>query len=83
DEEGKVSMVWPMYLKNRSQDLPPRYHDAGMFYWLKPNKFMKTELIFSENSFGYEVSGLECHDIDSIIDWGIAELKFQRLQNKS
>jgi N-acylneuraminate cytidylyltransferase len=78
-ENGKVEMVWPEYLLSRSQDLPKRYHDTGLFYWYRPNQLINERKLFGENSGALIISELECHDIDSPDDWEMAELKFRRL----
>jgi len=77
--DKKVSMVSPEFLNSRSQDLPKRYHDAGMFYWLRPDLFKTMPLLFGSNSGALEISELECQDIDNPSDWQIAELKYQLL----
>lgn len=79
DAEGKASMVWPEYLLSRSQDLPRRYHDTGMFYWFRPEALQKDPRLFGPNSGAVEISELECHDIDHPDDWELAELKYRRL----
>jgi N-acylneuraminate cytidylyltransferase len=80
DEQNKVSMVWPEFLLSRSQDLPARYHDCGMFYWFKSQQLYSSKRLFTENSGSIVVSPLECHDIDSPTDWHMAELKYQYLK---
>lgn len=74
---GKVSMVWPENYSARSQDLPPRFHDAGQFYWIKPEKLIKSKQIFTENSGSLLLSELIVQDIDTLADWNICELKYQ------
>jgi len=78
NDKGKVEMVWPEYLQSRSQDLTLRYHDSGMFYWFLPYILKQGKSLFTENSGSLIVSHLDCHDIDTIEDWEIAELKFKR-----
>jgi len=80
-ENGQVSMVWPEHLLSRSQDLPKRYHDTGLFYWFRPEKLLTEKAIFGDNSGALIISELECHDIDTPDDWDMAELKFKRLHS--
>ena len=80
-ENGQVSMVWPEHLLSRSQDLPKRYHDTGLFYWFRPEKLLKEKSLFGDNSGALIISELECHDIDTPDDWEMAELKFNRLHS--
>lgn len=74
--QGKIEMVWPENLNKRSQDLESRYHDAGQFYWLKFESFLKTKLIYSDNAGFFKVDELLVQDIDDETDWKLAELKF-------
>ncbi|HHT03292.1 MAG TPA: pseudaminic acid cytidylyltransferase [Bacteroidales bacterium] len=70
--KSKVSFFNPKYATARSQDLTPAYHDAGMFYWMKWNVGLK-----GESKYGYEISEMECQDIDTDNDWKLAELKYK------
>jgi pseudaminic acid cytidylyltransferase len=74
---SKIGMIWPENLDKRSQDLPPAFHDAGQWYWFNKTQIMKGGKLWTENSFGIEVSEMEVQDIDSESDWSLAELKFQ------
>ena len=80
-ENGQISMVWPEHLLSRSQDLPKRYHDTGLFYWFRPEKLLTEKSLFGDNSGALVISELECHDIDTPDDWDMAELKFIRLNS--
>lgn len=71
-KEGKIEFINPEYRRTRSQDLDPMFHDAGMFYWIKPDTFFNTD-----KRYGVEVSEMHCHDIDNESDWKMAELKYR------
>ena len=77
DESGKSKMVWPEYLNMRSQDLNKVYHDAGQWYWYKPENVK--ESLFTENSGSLILSEMEVQDIDDETDWKVAELKYKLL----
>ncbi len=77
EEHGQVTMFYPEYVKYRSQDLEVSYHDAGMFYCMKWEKALK-----GKNKYAFEISELQCQDIDNEEDWKIAELKY-KLQNEN
>jgi N-acylneuraminate cytidylyltransferase len=79
--DGKVEMNWPEYFNSRSQDLPPAYHDAGQFYWMRTNAFREQKRIFARNSGGFELNELESQDIDNETDWALAELKYKLLNH--
>ncbi len=76
---SKTSMVWEENLNKRSQDLPARYHDAGQFYWLNINSFLKERKLFTKNTGSIILNELQVQDIDNETDWKIAELKHSLL----
>ena len=73
----KVKMINDIYLNTRSQDLEQSYYDAGQFYWCKVQALLKNKKIFASNSGGLKISELDAQDIDTIIDWKLAELKYK------
>ena len=79
-EGDRLKMNWTEYLNSRSQDLPESFHDAGQFYFLKVDSFLKEKKLFGDNSGGIVIDELEGQDIDSFTDWKLAELKYQLLQ---
>ncbi len=79
-EDGKALMNWPQHLNSRSQDLPPAFHDAGQFYWLRVKSFLQNPVLFSVNTGAIELDELEVQDIDNLTDWKLAELKYQLLK---
>lgn len=79
DNRRKMYMVNENYLFSRSQDLKKRYHDAGQFYLFNIRQFLKSKLIWNDNSGGYVMRELQVQDIDTLEDWKLAELKYQLL----
>lgn len=80
---GCVSMNHPENRDIRTQELEPRYHDAGQFYWLETKKFLEKKIIIESDAIGIPIHESKIHDIDSEIDWLIAEMKFRALHKKS
>lgn len=78
-ENGKAMMNWAEHALSRSQDLPIAYHDAGQWYWLKTNNPLKS--LFTENTGAVVIEEERVQDIDTISDWQLAEMKYERLQN--
>jgi N-acylneuraminate cytidylyltransferase len=74
-------MVWSENLNIRSQDLKPRYHDAGQFYWMKIDTFLIKQKMITDNTGSIILNELEVQDIDSVIDWKLAELKYTLLNS--
>lgn len=75
-KEGYLNLNWPEYANKRSQDLPAAYHDAGQFYFLSVDDFMKSKKIFTEKTLGFELPETEVQDIDTEDDWKLAEIKY-------
>jgi N-acylneuraminate cytidylyltransferase len=75
--DGRVPMMHPEHYDSRSQDLEPAYHDAGQWYWLRTEKFLRTKELMGPHTAGVVISELETQDIDTEDDWALAELKFQ------
>jgi len=75
--DSKIKMIWPENIIKRSQDLPPAYYDAGQFYWLNTASFLLNKKIYSENSGSIILSELKAQDIDNLIDWELAQLKYK------
>lgn len=80
-KNSRVSMFQPEHILSRSQDLEPAYHDAGQFYWLRSQHFLKNPELFTEQSAGIVLPETHVQDIDNEADWELAEIKFQRIQS--
>ena len=78
-DKNKLKMIWPEYLKIRSQDLKPAFHDSGSFYWVKAEAMKKEKTLFCKNGSAIILPETEVQDIDSETDWKLAELKYQLL----
>lgn len=76
-DNGLLKMKWLEYLKSRSQDLEPFYHDAGQFYVMRVSSFLQQRLLLMERTVPLFVPELEAQDIDNESDWKLAEIKFQ------
>jgi len=75
--ENKIQMFNSDFSLTRSQDLESAYHDAGQFYWANTKKLLISKN-FNTNNTGYVIiSEMEGQDIDTLIDWKLAELKYQ------
>jgi pseudaminic acid cytidylyltransferase len=79
-QDGKVQMNWPENLNARSQDLKAAYHDAGMFYFFTVKSILKNKKLFTYNTGAIVLKDYEAHDIDTVDDWEIAELKYKLLK---
>ena len=76
----KIEMFYPEFEQTRSQDLDISYYDAGQFYWIQEKMFSNNKRIYTNNSGAIILDELSAHDIDSEIDWKIAEIKYSLLK---
>ena len=65
----------------RTQDFLDFYHDAGQFYWFNKKKFIKNKNLFKGNVGAVILDEIETQDIDTINDWELAKLKYNKLKN--
>ena len=71
--KDKVVLFDKKSYKNRSQTLKDIYHDAGQFYWGKPENWVKEKIIFNKNSSIIKIPYLQFIDINYRDDWDIAK----------
>lgn len=71
---GRLAMFQPEHVNTRSQDLEEAYHDAGQFYWGQCAAFLGELPIFSEGTVPVLLPRWRVQDIDTLEDWGMAEL---------
>jgi N-acylneuraminate cytidylyltransferase len=79
-DEGHVAMVSPEHETTRSQDLPERYHDAGQFYWFRPESLARHPGFFNARSAPVILPRERVQDIDTPEDWESAELAHEILK---
>ena len=70
---GEAHMWHPDQFTKRSQDLEPAYHDAGQFYWGRPQSWLGKGNLF-EASKPLLLPRWRIQDIDTLEDWFRAEL---------
>lgn len=80
NREGEVGAFWPEHVNSRSQDLEEAYHDAGQFYWGRPEAFLNNKITYSNISIPVILPRYMVQDIDSLEDWEMAEYMYQSLQ---
>ena len=76
-EAGGLEMFWPEHELTRSNDLPEAYHDAGQFYWLDSEKFLKTKKIYTGDALPVILPRCLVQDIDTPEDWETAEAMYE------
>jgi N-acylneuraminate cytidylyltransferase len=80
DNGGYISMNWPEYKNTRSQDLEPAYHDSGTFYWVKTDALLEHNQILTSQTGAVIIDEIEVQDIDTEMDWKLAELKYKLIK---
>ena len=70
---GGLKMLFPEHFNTRSQDLPEVLHDAGQFYWGRPQSWIDNARIFDSNSTIVHIPRWRVQDIDTEEDWTRAE----------
>lgn len=78
-ENGYLRFKWPEYIRSRSQDLEPFYHDAGQFYFHRVQEFQEGQI---RRTVPYILNDMQVQDIDNLEDWEMAETKFRMLQQR-
>jgi N-acylneuraminate cytidylyltransferase len=73
-EQGGLEMFFPEHFGTRSQDLPVALHDAGQFYWGRPEAWIQGKRIFDNRSKPIVIPRWRVQDIDTPEDWDRAEI---------
>ena len=76
-DNGFVKMKWPENYTKRSQDFDKSYHDAGQFYFIKTKSILTEKKLFVEKSGAIVLGEIEMQDIDTEVDWQLAEIKYK------
>lgn len=72
-----LKMINDSYIKSRSQDLEPSYHDSGQFFWIKSEIIQSQKKVFVDKLGAVIINEKDAQDIDTIEDWEIAEFKYR------
>ncbi len=75
-----IEFLYPEYSFSRSQDLEKHYHDAGQFYVFNVERFKENKNLLMGKIKPLCISEMEVQDIDTEVDWLLAELKYKLLQ---
>lgn len=80
DATGRSAMINPEHFNTRSQDLEEAYHDAGQFYWARPQAWESSRSIF-DDGLPIILPRWRVQDIDTEEDWLQAELMHQLMES--
>ena len=73
--DGRTFPFYPEHELTRTQDLEAAYHDAGQFYWGKPDAWLTNNKIH-RSGVGLPVPNWRVVDIDTSDDWARAEVLY-------
>ena len=76
-KNDKAVMKYPEFIRTPSQELEEWYHDCGQFYCMRTQAFLNHREILTDNSIPYIISEMEVQDIDNVVDWKMAEIKYR------
>jgi pseudaminic acid cytidylyltransferase len=79
NQQSRIQMINSEHISTRSQDLEPLYHDAGQFYLFNTDAVSKKKKLWTDNTGCIKINELQAQDIDTEIDWKLAEIKFRLL----
>ena len=83
--ELKNNMLYPLFkdhFKTRTQDLQPKYSDAGSFFWVTMGAFNEHKKGITNKTIPYILDESQVQDIDNLDDWKLAELKYKILNHE-
>lgn len=81
-DSGEAYMSQPDQFSKRSQDLEPAFHDAGQFYWGRPQAWLHSENLF-DGGKPLLLPRWRVQDIDTEDDWTRAELMSRALSQET
>jgi len=81
-ENGLMQFINQGLKTVRTQDLAPRYFDAGQLYIMKREALIKNRTMYSEKMRPLVIKDYEAQDLDTLDDWRVAEIKYEFLQGK-
>ena len=82
DASGRSVMFHPEHFNTRSQDLEEAHHDAGQFYWARPEAWMHSANCF-EDGRPLILPRWRVQDIDTEEDWRRAELMHRLIEDQN
>ena len=72
EADGQLAMLSPQYASTRTQDLPERWHDAGVFVWGSALAWSQSDPVLTR-AHGFPLLHSQTVDIDTDEDWVRAE----------
>ena len=77
-KNNRVNIACPEHFLKRSQDLEPIYHDAGQYYFVRTDAFIRENSLIPQKTKAVIIPETIAQDIDTSEDWELAETKYKR-----
>jgi len=81
--DGRITAVEPKALSVRSQDLTPKYYDAGLFDIYSSNHLLAGKEIGEYDFVSVAIPRHKAIDIDTPEDWALAEALYRGLRGSN
>lgn len=81
-EQGRAVSLYPEFQQTRTQDLPPTFFDAGMFYFCDAQIYKSGVSMHSDSAVPFVLPRHLAHDIDTLEDWDFAEKFYKFLHTQ-
>lgn len=81
-KNDEIEIIYPDTFQMRSQDFEPIYHDCGQFYCMRVKEFLEIKRLVLNHTFPIVMPEMEVQDIDTLDDWEIAEIKYEKMINQ-
>lgn len=78
-EGGLLRFENPGVRNTRTQDLEPRYYDAGQLYIMHRQPLLEHRNMYLDYMKPLVIAEHEAQDMDTLEDWRLAEIKFEML----
>ena len=82
NKNDMIKMNHPKYKNKMSQYFKDNYYDAGQFFWLDVNSFLKSKNIITKKTGSTVIPNIMCQDINNKSDLDQAKFKYRYLQSK-
>lgn len=80
--DGLIEMIRPEFINAHSQTLEPAYHDAGQWYWFRPEQFLRERQIIGNRCGAIILDEMEAQDVDHEGDWKLLNAKLSAARDE-
>ncbi|MCR4792042.1 MAG: GNAT family N-acetyltransferase [Lachnospiraceae bacterium] len=81
DSNGFIEYKWPSYRNKNSKEIDPVFRDAGQFFFVKTQAFIKEKSFIPSRTIPFVLTTMEHQDLYDEFGWIIAEYKYNFLRD--